>query len=140
MVIEKFRHEKRMRKKIDKMQINFSRRQLFMSDSKMCRNICPRLQIKNCLSSLYQNLSTAVLATTLFVTKIMCFCITHDATSWTLLNSTNEANTFLMMYNIINFSRLSKLVSRNLNVTRLMACKYNVVTTYKWSKFLWVND
>ena len=36
--------------------------------------------------------------------------VMHDATSSILLNSTNEANTFLTMYNIIRFSRLSKLV------------------------------
>ena len=86
-----------------------------MSDSKMCRNVYPCQQIKNCLSSLSQTQSTTVFATTLFVTKIMCCCVTHDATSSILLNSTNEANTFLTMYNIIRFSRLSKLVSSNLN-------------------------
>ena len=82
-----------------------------MSDSKICRNVFPCQQIKNCLSSLYQTLSTAIFASTLFMTKIMCCCVTHDATSSTLVNSTNEANTFLTVYNIIRFSRLSKLVS-----------------------------
>ena len=112
-------------KKIDKMQINFSHRQLSWSFSwviKKCVGmssqwsslVFPWQQIKNCLSRLYQTLSTAVFATTLFVTKIMCCCVTHDATSSTLLNSTNEANTFLTMYNIIRFSRLLKLVSSNL--------------------------
>ena len=82
----------------------------------MCRNVYPCQQIKNCVSSLYQTLSTTVFATTLFVTKIMCCCVTHDATSSILRNSTNEANTFLTMYNVIRFSRLSKLVSSNLKL------------------------
>ena len=85
-----------------------------MSDSKTCRNIFPCQQIKNCLSSLHRTLSKAVFATTLFMTKIMCCCATHDTTSSTLLNSTNEANTFLTVYNMIKFSRLSNIVSSNL--------------------------
>ena len=101
-----------------------------MSDSKMCRNVFPCQQIKNCLSSLYQTVSTAVFATTLFVTKIMCCCVTHDATSSKLLNSTNEANTFLTMYNIIRFSRLSKLVSSNLNLR--FSLLYIVALTLKF--------
>ena len=72
-----------------------------MSGSKMCRNLFPCQQIKNCLSSLYQTLPTAVFATTLFVTKIVCCCVTQDSTLSTLLKSTNEANTLLKMYNII---------------------------------------
>ena len=43
--------------------------------------------------------------------------MTHAPMS-TLLNSTNEANTFLTMYNIIRFSRLLKLVSSILNMLR----------------------
>ena len=87
-----------------------------MSDSKMCRDSLPCQQIKNGLSSLYKYLSTAVLATPIFVTKILCRCVTLDATPSILLNSTNEANTFLTMSNIMRFSRLSKLVSSNLNL------------------------
>ena len=53
---------------IDKMQIHVSHWQLnwsfFISDSKMCRNVLPCQQIKNCLSSLYQMISTAAFATT----------------------------------------------------------------------------
>ena len=93
-----------------------------MSDSKICRNVLSCQQIKNCLSSLYQTLSTAVFATTLFVTRIMGCGVTH-ATSSKLLNSTNEANTFLTMYNIIRFSRLSKLVSGNQNVADPDCCQ-----------------
>ena len=104
-----------------------------MSDSKTCRNVFPCQQIKNCLSSLYQTLSTAVFATTLFVIKIKCCCVTNDATSSKLLNSTNEANTFLTMYNIIRFSRLSKLVPSNLKTlatffkTRAMIMKSSML-------------
>ena len=98
-----------------------------MSDSKMCRNVCPCQQIKNCLSSLNQTLSTAVFATTLFVTKITCCCVTHDATSSKMLNSTNEANTFLTMYNIIGFSRLSKLVSSNLKCVIRIRCVHLIL-------------
>ena len=85
-----------------------------MSDSKMCRNVFPCKKIKKFPSSRHQTLSAAVFATTLFVTKIMCCRVTHDATLLTLLNSTDEANTFLTMYNITRFLRLSKLVSCNL--------------------------
>ena len=87
-----------------------------MSDSKICRNVLPCQQIKNFFSSLYQTLSSAVFATNIFVTKIMCCCVMHDATSSILLNSTNEANTFLTMYNIIKFLRLSILVWSTLNL------------------------
>ena len=92
----------------------------------MCRNVFPCQQIKNCLSSLYQTPSTAIFASTLFVTKIMCCGVTHDATSSILLNSTNEANTFPIMYNIIRFSRLWKLVSSNLkrSVAIFGKCSY----------------
>ena len=48
-------------------------------------------------------------------TTLFRSCVTHDATSSILLNSTNLANTFPTMYNIIRFSRLSKLVTSNLN-------------------------
>ena len=85
-----------------------------MSDSKMCRNVFPCKKIKKFPSSRHQTLSAAVFSTTLFVTKIMCCRLTHDATLSTLLNSTDEANTFLTMYNITMFLRLSKLVSCNL--------------------------
>ena len=71
-----------------------------MSDSKMCSNVSPYEQIKNCLSNLYQTLSTAAFATTLFMTKIMRCSVTHDSTSPILLNSTNEANTSLTMYKV----------------------------------------
>ena len=79
---------------------------------------CPCQQIKNCLSSRYQTLSTAIFSTTFSVTKIMCCGIAHEATSPTLLTSTNEVNTFLTMYNIIRFSKLSKLVSSNLYLAK----------------------
>ena len=107
-----------------------------MSDSKMCRNIFPCQQIKNCLSSLYQTLSTAVFATTLFVTKTMRCCVTHDATSSILLNSTNEANTFLMIYNILRFSRLSKLVSSNLKGCN---SEHNILHFRLWREYKWVS-
>ena len=102
-----------------------------MSDSKTCRNVFPCQQIKNCLSSLYQTLSTAVFATTLFVIKIKCCCVTNDATSSKLLNSTNEANTFLTMYNIIRFSRLSKLVSSNINGSYMYLTRQKFLFDYK---------
>ena len=88
--------------------------ELFMSDSKMWRDSLPCQQIKNGLSSLYKYLSTAVLATPIFVTKILCCCVTLDAMSSILLNSTNEASTYLTMCNIMRFSRTLKLVSSNL--------------------------
>ena len=104
-----------------------------MSDSKMCRNVFPCQQIKNCLSSLYQTLSTAVFATTLFVIKIKCCCVTNDATSSKLLNSTNEANTFLTMYNIIRFSRLSKLVSSTMQLGKIVVVSTNSdIHRFKW--------
>ena len=88
-----------------------------MSDSIMCRDSLPCQQIKNGLSSLYKYLlSAAVLATPIFETKILCCCVTLDATPSILLNSTTEANTILTMSNIMRFSRLSKLVSSNLNL------------------------
>ena len=68
----------------------------------MCRNVFRCQRIKNCLSGFYQTLSTAVFATARFVTKFMCCCVTHDESSPTLSNSTNEVNTFLTMYNIIH--------------------------------------
>ena len=111
-----------------------------MSDSKMCRNVFPCQQIKNCLSSLYQTPSTAIFASTLFVTKIMCCCVTHDATSSILLNFTNEANTFLTMYNIIRFSRLSKLVSSNLKRSRKAICFYTGVAKHNAQRSIFNSD
>ena len=108
--------------KIDEMKINFhtdNSAGAFHEWFKMWRNVLSSQQI----SSRYQTLSTAVFATTLFVTKIMGCCVTHDATSSKLLNSTNEANAFLTMYNIIRFSRLPKLVSSNLNVADPDCCQ-----------------
>ena len=81
--------------------------ELFMSDWKKCRHVFDSQQIKNCLSSIYQTISTAVFATILFMTKITCHCVMDEWMS-TISHLTKESSAnplSLFMYYKLTFYR-----------------------------------
>ena len=84
-----------------------------MSDSKMCRNVLPCQQIKIVLLSLTEPYRQLFSNYPICDKNHVLLRIKHDEASSILLNSTNEADTFVAMYNIIRFSTLSKLLSNN---------------------------
>ena len=125
---------KTVEKKIDEMQINFSHRQLSWSFSWVIQKCVGMSALVNKSKIVFLALTKPYLQLflqLLFSWQKSCGCETHDATSSKLLNSTNEVNTFLTMWNIIRFSRLSKLVSSNINGSYMYLTRQKFLFDYK---------